>query len=360
MLRLQLYILRRLSTSLLLVVAVVSTVLFVGQTVMLLHRIPDVGLGFVLTVIPLFLPVTLALTVPFAFLVAAISVYGRLADDNEVIAMRMAGIHPWAVAAPGVFAGAVLSFFCLDLQGHLVPEAIAGQDDLKGDIYKRFLDIVERSERNSFTAREFKISWGGVADGELLDLHISRGGPGTPDLQEIHAARGLLQRDPTGRVLVFELRDYLWLQGRLGRRDTSRGSEITFAIPAAELLGVQGGISRARALTYEELLFRSFRLPPTSEARNEMEREFLGRISISLAPLCFALCGIPLALLVGKGSRAAAAVIAFALALAFFVLWQAGNSVAANGTVPMFPAMFGGNAVLIVAGAFLLRAVVRR
>jgi lipopolysaccharide export system permease protein len=360
-LRLQFYILRRLVASLALVVLVVSTILFIGQTVRLLDRMPDVGLEFVLAVLPLFLPVTLALTLPLAFLVAIILTYGRLADDNEVLAMRMAGIHPWAVAAPGVFAGLALSFFCLDLQGNLAPAAIAGQDNLRGDVYRRFLEIVQRGERNGFVSRDFKISWGGVADGDLLDLHVTRGGaPGT-EVQEIHAARGVLQRDPSGGILVFTLQDAVVVTKQPGKPPTAtRGSGLTFAIQASDLLSVQGGIAKPRALTYGQLLFRIFRMQPGAGARVEMEREIFGRASIALAPLCFAFCGIPLALLGGRGSRAAAAVLAFAVALAFFVLWQAGNSLASNGVLSPGPAMLAGNAILLGAGALLLRVVVRR
>jgi lipopolysaccharide export LptBFGC system permease protein LptF len=360
LLRLQVYILRRLVATLALVVLVVSTVLFVGQTVQLLDRLPDVGLGFLVTVLPLFLPMTLALTLPFAFLISAVLTYGRLADDNEVLAARMAGIHPWAIAAPGVLAGAALSFFCLELHGRIAPAAVAGQDALRYDVFARFLEIAERGERNGFAHRDFKISWSGVEDGALRDLHISRGGVSSPETQEIHASRGILQRDPSGTVLVFTLQDFLMVSGEPGRLVPVRGDSWVFAIPAAELLVVQGGSAKPRALDNEELLFRIFRVARDSEFRRNLEKELYGRLSIALSPLVFALCGIPLALLVGRGSRAAAAVLAFGVGVVYFVLWQAGNSLVSGGSVPAVAAMFAGDAVLAVAGVFLLRAAVRR
>jgi len=360
-LRLQFYILRRLATSLLLVTLVLGAILYIVQTVQFLDRMPDVGLGFIVAVLPMFFPVTLAIALPFAFLIAAVITYGRLADDNEVIAMRMAGIHPWAVAAPGIFAGAVLSFFCLDLQGNLAPAAIAGQDGLRGDVHGRFLEIIERAERNSFTARDFKISWAAVEDGELAGLHISRTGAVPEDFMEVHAERGALQKDPTGAVLVFHLKDYVWIRGEAGRRPWStRGSSVSFSIAAAELLNIQGGVAPPRALRYRELLFRIFRRQPGSAERKDLERYLYGRISTSLAPLCFALCGIPLVLLVGKGSRSAATLLALGVGLLFIVLWRVGDSVAAAGTLPPMVAVFGGNAVLAGVGAVLFGFVVRR
>ena len=397
LLRLQFYILRRLSASLLLVVLVVSTILFVGQTVRFLETMPDVGLEFLVGALPLFLPVTLSLTLPLAFLVTAILTYGRMADDNEVLAMRMAGIHPWAVAAPGIFAGAVVTFGCLHLQGSLAPAAVAGQDALRRNIYSQFVEIVERGATNSFSNKDFRISWDGVEGGELVDLRISRGGlpaagtggtqgkpggkpgdaPGNgpagkpgdapqqpqteaPDVQEIFARRAQLQRDEGGSVLVFALKDFLLVTKEGDRHRVSRGAATTFAAPAAELLSVRGTVAKPRALAYDELLFRIFRLPPGEDRRIDLERELFGRISIALAPLCFALAGIPLALLVGKGSRAAAAVLAFGIAIGFFVLWEAGNNLAGSHALPAAPAMLAGNAVLVVTGILLMRRVARR
>jgi lipopolysaccharide export system permease protein len=342
------------------VVLVVSTVLFIGQSVRVLERVPDVGVGFVLSLLPLLLPMTLAITLPFSFLVATVLTYGRLSDDNEVIAMRMAGIHPWAVAAPGVFAGAVLSFFCLGLWGNLAPAAVAAQDDLRGDVYRRFLELIEHSEKSSFTGRDVKVSWSGVEGGDLVGLHISRSAAGSDGALEIHAGRGSLRRDPSGRVLVFDLRDFVWTTFGQGRPSSSRGGGISFAIAATDLFDVQGTIYKSRALDGDELLFRAFRQDVKSEHYNVMMREFLGRVSIALAPLCFALCGIPLALLVGKGSRAAAAVLAFAVAAVFFLVWQAGDALAASGSVPIAAAKFAANVLLVGAGAVLLRMAVHR
>jgi lipopolysaccharide export system permease protein len=359
-LRLQLYILRRLAASLALVVLAVGGVLFIGQTVKFLDRMPEVGLEFLLAVLPMFLPMTFALTIPLAFLVSVVMTYGRLADDNEVLAMRMAGVHPWAVAAPGVFAGAILCFACLELEGELSPAAIAGQDSLRGDVYRRFMELIERGERNRFTVNDFKISWTEFREGRLGDLHISKGDSGSPDFQEVHAARGSLSRDASGRVLVFTLEDFLLVHSGAGKRLTERGARKVFSIAASDLLAVQGTIAKPRALTYRQLLFRAFRLPPGAEARNDMLTEVFGRIARSLAPLVFALCGVPLALLVGRGSRSAAAVLAFAVAVAYFVVWEFCDSLAGSGRVAPWTAFLGGTAAMAGAGLALLAAVVRR
>src|ERR671924_605324 len=59
----------------------------------------------VLMVIPLVAPNTLPFTIPATTLFATCVVYGRLAADNEVTAIKAAGVHLGRVVAPGVVLG---------------------------------------------------------------------------------------------------------------------------------------------------------------------------------------------------------------------------------------------------------------
>ncbi len=359
MLRLQAYILRRLAANLVLVLAVLSTVVFVTQTVVFLQRTPDLGLGFVLTVLPLFLPVTLSITLPLAFLVATLFTYGRMSDDNEVLAVRMSGIHPWALLSPGVCAGAALSLACLVLQGSLAPAALAGQDGFRMDVYKRFVQLVEGGGRSSFGNGDFKISWRSVESGALRDVHISKGGIRDAESQEIHAGSAVLQRDAQGRVLVFALRDVTVVSGSANDWVPARFDEWTFSVSASELLDARTGLPHRRALDYPGLLFRSHRWPRT-ETGMLARVEMFSRAALGFAPLVFALAGIPLALLLGRGSRAAAGVLAFGVALAFFLLWQAGEATAVRGSLPIPVALLGGDVLLSAGGLGLFALFVRR
>src|SRR4051812_21295720 len=56
----------------------------------------------ILTVVPLLIPTTLPYTVPATILFAVCVVFGRLANDNEVTALRAAGVHLGRLLAPAV------------------------------------------------------------------------------------------------------------------------------------------------------------------------------------------------------------------------------------------------------------------
>ncbi|HWY86288.1 MAG TPA: LptF/LptG family permease [Gemmataceae bacterium] len=79
------------------------------------------GLGpmQLLLAIPLLIPSTLPYTLPATTLFATCVVYGRLAHDNEILALKAAGIHLWHVVWPATFlglaAGSVTFLLSLDV-----------------------------------------------------------------------------------------------------------------------------------------------------------------------------------------------------------------------------------------------------
>src|SRR5438874_7505998 len=81
------------------------------------------GLGpaQILTAIPLLVPSTLPYTIPATTLFAACVVYGRLAADNEILAIKSAGINITKVVGPGLLLGLVMSGVTMGLYYHLIP-----------------------------------------------------------------------------------------------------------------------------------------------------------------------------------------------------------------------------------------------
>src|SRR6516162_3462844 len=69
------------------------------------------GLGpsQILAAIPLLIPSTLPYTIPATTLFATCVVYGRLAADNEILAIKSAGINVIKVVRPGLLLGLAMS-----------------------------------------------------------------------------------------------------------------------------------------------------------------------------------------------------------------------------------------------------------
>jgi lipopolysaccharide export system permease protein len=101
------------------------TAVFVLLTVM--GKAATAGLGpmEILNLIPYMIPASLPYTVPVSLLFSATVVYGRLAGDNEVIAVKTAGLSAMILIWPSILLALVLSVTLNHLSGSMIPEANA-------------------------------------------------------------------------------------------------------------------------------------------------------------------------------------------------------------------------------------------
>jgi lipopolysaccharide export system permease protein len=81
------------------------------------------GLGplQILAIIPLIVPSTLPYTIPATTLFATCVVYGRLAHDNEILAIRAAGVNILVVVWPAALLGLLMSGLTVGLYYSVIP-----------------------------------------------------------------------------------------------------------------------------------------------------------------------------------------------------------------------------------------------
>jgi lipopolysaccharide export system permease protein len=77
--------------------------------------------GQILAAIPLLIPSTLPYTIPATTLFATCVVYGRLAADNEILAIRAAGVNILKVVKPGLYLGLVMGVATMGLYYRIIP-----------------------------------------------------------------------------------------------------------------------------------------------------------------------------------------------------------------------------------------------
>src|SRR5262249_31769476 len=75
----------------------------------------------IVAVIPCIIPSTLPFTIPATTLFATCVVYGRLAADNEILAIKAAGINILKVIRPAIILGATMSMLTMALYWELIP-----------------------------------------------------------------------------------------------------------------------------------------------------------------------------------------------------------------------------------------------
>ena len=82
---LQRYVLRELVLVFLLVFLVLLSVVIIAVTLGQVHRYMEVGLGFIIYILPYFIPRVIIYTIPMAILITSIFTFGRLSGDNEIL-----------------------------------------------------------------------------------------------------------------------------------------------------------------------------------------------------------------------------------------------------------------------------------
>lgn len=84
------------------------------------------GSGQILEILPYVVPATMPYTIPATLLFAVCLVYGRMASDNEITALKSAGISVWAIIWPSLGAGVLLSVITMCFIDRFIPWANLG------------------------------------------------------------------------------------------------------------------------------------------------------------------------------------------------------------------------------------------
>lgn len=187
------YILKQLISVTFLGVLSLTMLLLLGQLFKQLHELlvesgapPSIVFDFIVQVIPF----SLTFSVPWGFLTAVLLVYGRLAADNELTSMRMAGLSLWRLSAPAIGMGLVLSGLCYYINIEVAPK---GKNAMSELVVQAAMD----NPRNLLNSSQSLTKLDKVqlyiehrSGDELKGLHVypleSGGGIGT-DFDAIHA-----------------------------------------------------------------------------------------------------------------------------------------------------------------------------
>src|SRR6266852_6193141 len=110
----------------------------------------------ILACIPLLLPSLLPYTVPTTTLFATCIVYGRLSADNEILALKAAGVHIVHVVWPALFLGVVTSLVTMFCFIDLIPyTGCLLRTRVVGDVEELLYTVL----RNDGGINNPKISW---------------------------------------------------------------------------------------------------------------------------------------------------------------------------------------------------------
>ena len=208
------YILKQLISVTFLGVLSLTMLLLLGQLFKQLHELlvesgapPSIVFDFMLQVIPF----SLSFSVPWGFLTAVLLVYGRLAADNELTSMRMAGLSLWRLSAPAIGMGIALTALCYYINIEIAPR---GKDAMSDLVMRAAMDNPRNLLKSSSSMTQLdkvQLYIEQRTGDEMLGLHVYpvvKGlGVGT-DFDAIHAERAEIgEFDPKTRLLTLTLKN---------------------------------------------------------------------------------------------------------------------------------------------------------
>jgi lipopolysaccharide export system permease protein len=220
------------------------------------------GLGplQILEIIPLFIPSLMPYILPTSTLFATCVVYGRLAADNEILAIKAAGVNMIKVVWPGVFLGLVVSAATLGLYYHLIPYTHHLMRTMfLGDVKEVLYAMLKRDKEFNNPRLPFNMLVRDVQGRRLIDATFQHRAPDRdkrPDKDKhvhdfvIRAREAEIEVDLEHRKMIVHMHD-----GEITKVDqnTARFEEHNEEVELPSMFDSKH-ILRARDMTWPELV----------------------------------------------------------------------------------------------------------
>ncbi len=303
---------------------------------------------------------------PIAFLFGVLMTMGRMAADREILALQVSGIGPLAMLRPVLLLGVAFS---------LATAGIAQGVEYRAR--RQFREVATR-----IATRGTTLEPGGFLPLGSRILH-ARESPRRGELEgimiadwsdperpmTIFAEHGRFGFDTQRHQFRFQLeRGEIHIEPKewLGEYQRVSFESLGYGFDALQLLAVEEASFRPPDFSNAELraiLARARRGESlASYAKKEpvdYEIELYNRYALPVAPLLFALVGVPLGVRVRSGSRSWGVFLCLALVFVYYLSTALGRQLAAEARVPAALAMWLPNAIFALLGAVLLRRATR-
>ena len=371
------------------------------------------GPGKLLSVIPLLIPSSLPYTIPATVLFASCVAYGRLSNDNEVVALKAAGIDILTVIKPALLLGLFGAAAVAGASWSLIPRTqVQLQEEIARDP-KEFMYAQLRRERSFRTPTSPYALYVKDVQGErLVDVVIKRRKPTQKIVPGIgvHADYDYVARAREARLIVdvdnrtLSVDADKWVGGSPGSSLESTGSSpMVIELPelfslkelksrpnsmdwdripdrVAELKGVVAEIAERRAVmrraaegkgavTDPAVLFQigqqdaSFQSQLDGADRNVRNAEFEYHVRPALAASClvFALVGCPVGIWFNRSDYLSTFVVCWIpTVMAYYPLLFMGGGLAKDGRVPILVGVWLANTVVGAMALVLTGRLMKR
>lgn len=356
------YFLRALPLPFLGSLGVFTLILLLDQIVKLLDLILKKGVAVwvVLQVLGFSLPFIFALTIPMAVLVSTMLVFGRMASDLEILAMKAAGIPFKRMLNAPLLWGCILTLFMAFFNDKILPEANHRLKNLLMDIHQK--KPAAQIRPGVFTR---------IGD---VNLYAQKVDEKHQQLEKV-VIEIPLQREGL-RVVLADSGQFYTVPDSAIILDLSRGAVYETDIHSPDRLRVvhfthyrvridldtrlilrersfRGDREKTTAMMLEEIrdLSHKIRQVPKEVQRVHRRRiaqlwvEIHKKYALAVACLIFVMLGAPLAVRIRRGGFGTAFGMAFFVFVVYYILLISGEELGDRMLVPPAVGMWWANAL---------------
>lgn len=368
----------------------VISLVFVGQELIG----ADLSYLDVVKLMPYIFLIALQFSVPATILFSVCCVYGRISADNEIIALKSAGISPMCVFRPVVVLGVLISVPSVWLNDLAVSWA---RPAMQLVILRSFEEIIYRglSSKKAYNSEKgFAIHVQEVKDRWLIKPNIWM--QSDNQLRTITAERAKISIDPIEDKMVIELIDAfiardgheqirypgslpvempLVLAAKSGTKSTSPSQYSISQIPRE--LSRQNGLNdrrREKLATRYSIALASGRYVSLNDAASQrlgaeiidtekklsrLKTEPMRRWALGFSCLAFVWMGVPMAILIRSADYWWTFGVCFIpILLIYYPIFGLSLEFSKDGTWPA-SSLWLGNVTLALIGTWLMRKVVK-
>ncbi len=351
------YIIRELFSPFLSTLTALCFIIFAKEMLRLIDLLVSKGIGVwsLLKIVAYLMPSFLVLTLPIACLIASISTFSRLSFDNELIAMRAAGLSLWRLSVPVFLFSLCVFLGTLFLSQWGQPWSNVSLKGLAMSVIEDQLNIALDS---------------GVFNEPIPDLMIY-----VPDSKHSNRKRGVFisdQRDP-GKSLIIVAKSYRVLhdnrQKQLGMRlfegaihqvppELQQYHEVGFEtydfwmdVPPPQ------GMGTTQRKSYDEIIERLNETNWKDSGNLRRLMEHYKDLGFPVAALLLGLLGFPVGIISKRSGKGGGFAIGIGIIVGFYLLNIMGEFLVTTFVVhPFVGAWFPNVAILGLTGILYMRA----
>jgi lipopolysaccharide export system permease protein len=360
------YLLRELTIPTLLSLLVFTLVLIAGRMMRLVDLMINKGVSFndIFILLLTTLPPFLSISIPLAFLMGVMIGMGRLSADNEIIALKTAGVGLGSLAKPVVTLAIISSMATAAMIWWLAPW---GNRLFRATLFEITSNKASVALQPQTIIKQFSgmVLFANQVEGRTGELHgIFIVKHQERETLTITADSGRLTIDPDQQVITLTLDDgYLHREEKITNGKAATQNKDSYQVVRFNRYNIRPEIAavpvdkdateiKPKDLNLSELWENS----EGPDRKNRLIRtELHRRLCTPLAPLIFALMALPFSTHLNRSGRSSSFICGMAIYLLYHFLMSLADTLTSEAAVSPFYSLWPMHALLIAAGFYLVR-----